>query len=175
MTGMRFSVYVTLPKPGKSWGTWMNRAQPSIAHATIEHADIVAGLLCDLLTELANGDGPTFSDLQKTTEQLLGEGLVFGLIAMNEDDPVGLLMLNECAAIYAGGRFGEITELYVTPEQRSCGVASALLTEAKEFARERGWVRLEVGAPDQPAWSRTLSFYLREGFEEVGPRLRIKL
>ncbi len=153
----------------------MNEAQLSIARATEEHADVVAMLLHDLLNELADGNGPTFSELQEAAERLLGEGLVVGLIAMSKDDPIGILMLNECAAIYAGGRFGEITELYITPRQRSCGIASMLLTEAKEIARERGWGRLEVGAPAQPAWTRTLSFYLREGFEEVGPRLRFKI
>lgn len=153
----------------------MNEAQVSITRATEEHADVAAALLHDLLNELANGNGPTFSELQETAERLLGEGLVVGLIAMSKGDPIGILMLNECAAIYAGGRFGEITELYVTPGQRSCGIASMLLTEAKTIARERSWGRLEVGAPDQPAWARTMSFYLREGFEEVGPRLRIKI
>jgi GNAT superfamily N-acetyltransferase len=75
-------------------------------------------------------------------------------------------------AIYAGGRFGEITELYVSPAHRSKGIAPILITAATSIGRQKGWKRLEVGAPDQPAWSRTLSFYLREGFEEVGPRLR---
>ncbi len=30
---------------------------------------------------------------------------------------------------------------------------------------------LEVGAPSVPKWQRTVDFYLRNGFEEVGPRL----
>jgi len=47
-----------------------------------------------------------------------------------------------------------------------------LLTEAEQLAKARSWTRFEVGAPDQPAWARTVQFYLREGFEEVGPRLR---
>jgi GNAT superfamily N-acetyltransferase len=80
--------------------------------------------------------------------------------------------MNECAAIYAGGKFGEISELYVRPEYRSNGVAARLLEAAGKHAEECGWKRLEVGAPTQPAWERTLKFYLREGFEEVGPRLR---
>ena len=81
-------------------------------------------------------------------------------------------MLNECAAIYAGGRFGEITELYVVPEARSTGVAAALVAAAVRVAGDKGWRRLEVGAPAQPAWARTLAFYERQGFAPVGPRLR---
>lgn len=81
-------------------------------------------------------------------------------------------MLNECAAIYAGGVFGEISELYVAPELRSRGIAGALIQEAIDLARTRKWNRLEVGAPNQPEWKRTFDFYVREGFNEVGPRLR---
>ena len=82
------------------------------------------------------------------------------------------VMLNECAAIYANGLFGEITELYVEPANRSCGVAPSLISAAVDLGRRKGWTRLEVGAPDQPRWSRTLAFYLEEGFVEVGPRLK---
>ena len=89
--------------------------------------------------------------------------------------PVGLIALNECVAIYAQGRFGEISELYVDPEQRSAGVGAALVGKAKSFAAEMGWSRLEVGAPDRANWGRTIAFYEREGFAEIGPRLRYKL
>ena len=147
----------------------------SIVRAGRGDAAVVAALLHNLLNELAGGNGPSFDELLVTAERLMGEGLVFGVIAAMGERPVGVLTLNECAAIYAGGRFGEITELYVLPECRSSGVAPRLVGEAKEIARERGWSRLEVGAPDQPAWDRTLRFYLREGFEEVGPRLKISL
>ena len=55
---------------------------------------------------------------------------------------------------------------------RSQGVASQLLTVARRIATGRGWRRLEVGAPDPVAWARTKAFYEREGFTEVGPRLK---
>ena len=35
--------------------------------------------------------------------------------------------------------------------------------------------RVEVGAPDVPRWQRTVNFYLKEGFVEVGPRLKYLL
>jgi hypothetical protein len=34
---------------------------------------------------------------------------------------------------------------------------------------------LEVGAPDVPRWQRTVDFYKRNGFKEVGPRLYLPL
>ncbi|WP_419177305.1 GNAT family N-acetyltransferase [Ruegeria halocynthiae] len=83
-----------------------------------------------------------------------------------------MIMLNECAAIYAGGVFGEISELYVLPKLRSRGTAGALIQEAVDLGCSRKWNRLEVGAPNQPEWKRTFDFYIRSGFDEVGPRLR---
>lgn len=85
---------------------------------------------------------------------------------------VGLITLNECTAIYAGGRFGEIPELYVAPAYRSRGLGALLLEEAIGFATARCWPRLEVGAPDLPRWQRTVDFYQRHGFVNVGPRLK---
>jgi len=82
------------------------------------------------------------------------------------------MTLNECMAIYAGGAFGEISELHVEPDLRSQGVARLLGSHAGAEGQERGWRRIEVGAPAQPDWQRTLRFYLANGFEEVGPRLR---
>lgn len=145
----------------------------AIGRTSAVDSDIVAGLLYELLYELTNGNWCSLAELQTTTKDLIEKGLVFGVIASIDTNPVGVLMLNECAAIYAGGRFGEITELYVKPEHRSRGIATVLITEAKKIAKERDWKRLEVGAPDQPAWDKSLRFYLREGFEEVGPRLRL--
>ncbi|WP_299356289.1 GNAT family N-acetyltransferase [uncultured Shimia sp.] len=139
--------------------------------ATVRDAPDVARLVQGLLEELG-GTAVDPEPLLTTTRTLMTEQVVIALIAEAGDQPIGVLMLNECAAIYAGGRFGQITELYVTPDNRSGGVAVALLAEARRVAQQSGWERFEVGAPDQPAWNRTLQFYLREGFEEVGPRLR---
>ena len=133
---------------------------------------MVTKLIHELLDELAQGDGPSFESLKSTVDEVLSSSSIDGALAFMKEDPVGVIMLNECMAIYAGGQFGEITELYVSPRCRSQGIAPMLIDAACEIGRRKGWKRLEVGAPDQPAWNRTLNFYLREGFEEVGPRLR---
>jgi len=135
-------------------------------------APVVARLLHELLNELAKGSGPPLATLQSTAEAVLGSDAIDGALAFVDSEPIGVIMLNECMAIYAGGAFGEITELYVSPTHRSKGIAPMLVGVATKIGHQRGWKRLEVGAPDQPAWSRTLDFYFREGFEEVGPRLR---
>lgn len=151
----------------------------TVRQATAADAGLVGELVFRLIGELAPeaADGIELGDYRRTAVALLeAEAPFWALLA---DDPagapVGVLTLNECAAIYAGGRFGEIAELFVEPRHRSSGVAAELLRAAVAFGRERGWGRLEVGAPTVPRWQRTVSFYLKQGFLEVGPRLKRSL
>jgi GNAT superfamily N-acetyltransferase len=137
----------------------------------------VANLVDALLVELHNGELEP-SDRVFIAEAVLSQtNRSFGYVALegDSDRPIGVLLMTEGIAIYAGGKFGQITELYVLPEYRSGGMAAALVHEATKFGKERGWKRLDVGAPGQPSWARTLAFYLSAGFVEVGPRLRLDL
>jgi len=141
-------------------------------------ADVVARLVLELFEELASpGDsGYQPQAVVRTARSLLqGSDPVWAFVAEAGPQPIGVLVLNECAAIYAGGRFGEITELYVTPAFRTLGVGKRLIDTAAEFGRQRGWARLEVGAPEIPKWEPTVNFYRRAGFSEVGPRLKLEL
>ncbi len=147
-----------------------------IRRAGSEDGPMVGELAYLLVRELApeSADEISLDAYRATAAKLLGQdGGFWALLAYYDqtERPCGLVTLNECAAIYAGGRFGEIPELFVAPDYRSRGVAAALVKAAVDFARGQGWHRLEVGAPDQPRWQRTMRFYFREGFTEVGPRL----
>lgn len=144
----------------------------SVRLAQGEDAVTVAGLVHSLLDELSGGKAPEIEEVAERAKAVLSGTGVVAALAYADDEPVGVMTLNECAAIYAGGKFGEISELYVRPEMRSKGVAQQLLDHAQQEALARGWKRIEVGAPGQPDWHRTLNFYLRNGFDEVGPRLR---
>ena len=140
-------------------------------------AERVGRLAYDLLAELYPDIEFERSFFTDAAKRLLGsnEGVWAFLATEKETRDVGLVTLNECAAIYAGGRFGEIPELYVVPDYRSKNVGALLIETAVSFGRKRGWPNIEVGAPSRPAWQRTLDFYLRHGFEEVGPRLDLDL
>jgi len=142
-------------------------------------ANTVATLVRALLCELAGlpADSGNIPDLTQVTATLLSQdGGVWAFLAIDEEGrAIGVLTLTESRAIYAGGKLGVISEFYVKPESRSEGVGPQLLDAAKTFGRERVWGRLEVGAPSLPRWQRTLGFYLNNGFEEVGPRLRLRL
>ena len=148
----------------------------TIRTATREDAAIVGELAYLLVREIAPGGAPgiDLGEYRATAARLLDGSVGFwALIAFADaDKPVGLLTLSHCAAIYAGGSFGEIAELYVDPDYRSQRIAAKLVAAAIDFAKEQDWPRLEVGAPDLPRWQRTVDFYLKEGFVEVGPRLK---
>ena len=146
-----------------------------IRTATREDAAIVGELAYRLVREISPDGAPQIDlgDYRACATRLLdGQSGFWALIAFAEDKPVGLLTLSLCAAIYAGGSFGEIAELYVDSDYRSQRIAAELVAAAVDFAKERDWPRLEVGAPDLPRWQRTVDFYLKEGFVEVGPRLK---
>jgi len=144
----------------------------SIRVANTEDAATIARFVHALLDELSGGEGATIAEIREIALGLIDGAGVIAMIAYVDNQPVGAMTLNECAAIYAGGKFGEISELYVDPDRRSQGIAKQLLDSAQSEAVARGWKRIEVGAPGQPEWQRTLNFYVRNGFDEVGPRLR---
>ena len=147
----------------------------SIRRATVRDAVYVGRFVDALLMELS-GSPSRYDERVETANRLLALGdRIFGFLAFEREEPVALMMISESAAIYAGGMFGVITELYVIPEQRSAGVAKMLIDAAASLGRQRAWRQIEVGAPHQPAWERTLKFYLRAGFVEVGPRLKLAL
>lgn len=148
-----------------------------IRMAEPSESDTVGSMVYNLIVELSSGEVSS-RDREKMIEvarDLLQEDSnTWAFIALNENNEcIGLLTLNECSAIYAGGFFGEITELYVSPDYRSSKIGAELIDFAIEFGRNKGWSRFEVGAPDLPRWKKTVTFYERYGFTTVGPRLKL--
>ena len=97
------------------------------------------------------------------------------LAETDDGEPVGVLTLAEAFAIYAGGRYGIINEMYVAPGYRSTGVGALLIDAAAGHGRARGWRRIDVTAPESERWERTRHFYERRGFVFTGPKLKLRL
>ncbi len=150
----------------------------NIALAAPNDFEAVGTLTWELLFELSpewTSQHPK-SEFISTSIQLLSPGDYFwAFVAKFNDEVIATLNLNQCASIYSGGFFGEITEFYIKPEHRSKGIGKALINSAKHFAAERGWPVLEVGAPPPETWQRTIDFYLENGFSHIGPRLETNL
>lgn len=82
----------------------------------------------------------------------------------------GFISLYESYALYAEGAYGTIPELYVCPEYRSMKIGQALIRNAMNFGKSKGWSRLEVTTPPLPEFDKTLAFYESNGFTISGGR-----
>ena len=146
-----------------------------INQASVADAPVVANYVTGLLAELFDVERDPVATEATARKLLATPDLFAAFVAYRVDQPVGVLTLTTCVSIYAGGRFGEIAELCVDPDARSAGIGEALIAAASAYGRERGWSRLEVGAPPAARWARTIEFYERNGFTEIGPRLGLSL
>ena len=107
-------------------------------------------------------------ETQKRADDLLSKELYFVFIAKDKDKYFGFISMYESYALYAEGAYGTIPELYVREEYRSLDIGKLLLSKAKDFAKSKGWKRLEVTTPPLPEFDRTLSFYENNEFEVSG-------
>lgn len=90
-------------------------------------------------------------------------------------ETVGIVSLTESQAFYAGGKYGVIDEMYIVPGFRSKNIGSQIISDIKHIAKQKGWKRVDVTAPTEERWVRTIDFYKRNGFEFTGPKLKLKI
>jgi GNAT superfamily N-acetyltransferase len=153
----------------------------TINKATVKDSGLLAKLICELLKDFNQRSGSNFvvdeSKVDETCKELLPRDHFAGFIAIDKrtNESVGMITIAQATAIYNGGDFGVITELYVDRNIRSNGIGKLLIESALEFARTMNWKRVEVGAPNKDEWPRTIEFYKKNGFVEKGPKLRITI
>jgi len=145
-----------------------------VVEASARDFETVSSLVQALLLELEPdaADEIRSMGIAQITDGLLKSSKISAFLALCGNQPIGVITLHECAAIYAGGVFGEISELYVKPEYRSLKVGALLLNSALEKGKALGWARLEVGSPPPNESPRTMQFYETNGFKCTGSRLR---
>jgi GNAT superfamily N-acetyltransferase len=87
---------------------------------------------------------------------------------------VGVLTASWARAIQVAGRLLTIEVLWTRREWRDRGVGAALVEALAAAAAAEGAGRVEVGLPREsfPALRATERFYLANGFERLGPRMR---
>jgi GNAT superfamily N-acetyltransferase len=87
---------------------------------------------------------------------------------------VGVVAASWARAIQVPGRMLTIEVLWTRREERDRGVGAALVEALAEVAAEEGVARVEVGLPRESfaALRATERFYLANGFERLGPRMR---
>jgi GNAT superfamily N-acetyltransferase len=153
--------------------------EPVVTPSTVRQADDgdvegVAAAVESLLVELG-GRTPSRAEMEAEVQALLDDpqgGSV--LIAEADGTIVGVLTASWQRAIHVPGVYATVQDLWVDEDWRSRGVGAELVEAIASQARSRGVSRLEVGLPRETfaAIASTESFYRRNGFEPLGPRLR---
>ena len=140
-------------------------------------AETVARLAIALTDEIIERTGAKHFDvnLPETVElcrSYLESGSYQVVVARDTKDGmiIGFTAMCQSHALYTEGAFGVIQEFYVRPEFRSQRVGARMLDKAAEYAKEKGWKRLELCTPPQPQFDETIRFYQRNGFEVTGGR-----
>ena len=148
--------------------------QSTVREAETEDVEEVAAAVASLLAELG-GRRPERPALEAEVRALLADpagGSV--LVAEADGRLVGVLSASWQRAIHVPGVYATIQDLWVDGAWRSRGVGAELVEAIASQARARGVSRLEVGLPRETfaAIASTESFYRRNGFEHLGPRMR---
>jgi GNAT superfamily N-acetyltransferase len=153
--------------------------EPVATQSTVRQADDgdvegVATAVGSLLAELG-GRAPSQAEMEAEVQALLDDpqgGSV--LIAEADGGIIGVLTASWQRAIHVPGVYATVQDLWVDEDWRSRGVGAELVEAIASQARSRGVSRLEVGLPRETfaAIASTESFYKRNGFEHLGPRLR---
>lgn len=149
-------------------------SESTVREAVAADVEGVTTAVESLLRELG-GPRPERSDLETEARALLDhpEGSSV-LIAEADGKIVGVLCAGWQRAIHVPGIYATIQDLWVDEAWRSRGVGAELVEAIASQARTRGVRRLEVGLPRETfaAIASTESFYRRNGFEHLGPRMR---
>jgi len=145
-----------------------------IIEATEKHVSTIVYLVRSLLIELdpSAEEELDILSLEDITRRLIHQNKLWALLAYTGEEFIGVLTLHECASIYAGGIFGEISELYVVPQYRSKSIGDQLISSSFKKAKALGWKRLEVGIPPISNSPRTLKFYENMEFKCTGTRMK---
>jgi GNAT superfamily N-acetyltransferase len=157
--------------PASSPGTsgWQVRpARPEDAAAV---ATGVAALLCEL-----GATPPSHAAIEAEAKAHIEDtSLGIVLIAVGDGgELVGVLTASWARAIQVPGRMLTIEVLWTRREWRGRAVGAGLVAALAPIALDAGAARVEVGLPRESfdAIRATERFYLANGFERLGPRMR---
>jgi len=153
------------------------RTLARVRAATGADAAAVAGAVTELLVELG-ATPPAHAAMESTARALIAQPYAGAVVVADSDGTlVGVLSASWQTAIHIPGRYALIQDLWVHRSWRSDGIGAALLAALFERARAAQIARVEVGLPRESfaALDATESFYRRNGFTPLGPRMRMVL
>jgi GNAT superfamily N-acetyltransferase len=140
-----------------------------------EDAPEIATGVATLLDELGAPNSSSHDAIEAEARAHISDpSLGTVLVAATEDGLIGVLTASWARAIQVPGRMLTIEVLWTRSERRDGGVGAALLEALGVAAAAEGVGRVEVGLPRESfaALRATERFYLANGFERLGPRMR---
>lgn len=161
----------TTHTPAARPGTVAWRVRP----AREEDAPAVAAAVAALVFELGGSPPPRAAIEAEARAHIADPSLGIVLVAAAEEEGlVGALTASWARAIQVAGRLLTIEVLWTRREWRDQGVGATLVEALATAAAAEGAGRVEVGLPRESfgALRATERFYLANGFERLGPRMR---
>lgn len=139
-------------------------------------ADVAAvgAAVASLLEELG-GTPPAIGAIEaEAAAHIEDPSLGIVLVAVAGGDLIGVLTASWARAVQVAGRLLTIEVLWARSEFRDRGIGAGLVDALTLVAAAAGAQRVEVGLPREsfPALRATERFYLANGFELLGPRMR---
>lgn len=147
-----------------------------IEKANISQTDVIIQLLKELYLELGEEESSIVYLKNELIEEMLDSlQTEIYLVFNHNNEAIGIATFTQCQSIYAGGKYGLIDEMYIKPGYRSKSIGSLIIDTIKAIGKEKGWKRIDVTAPVEERWKRTVDFYEKCGFTFTGPKLKLQL
>lgn len=149
--------------------------------ASSSDAPAIAHLERALLEEIMDATGQRhfeadFQGLMTLAKKFIEQEKSTFIIAKSGETAVGFLAVYASHALYAGGSYGTISELFGRKEKKSQGIGKLLLSKTREHSEGQNWKFFEVTTPPLPKFGKTITFYKNNGFEVSGGRkMKLKL
>jgi GNAT superfamily N-acetyltransferase len=139
--------------------------QVTVREGTPDDAPAIAALLAALMVD--HGLAPLSPErLVGAVEHVMQLPAAWYLVADGEGELVGTLQLNQRYSTWETAPYGYVEDFCVAPARRGEGIGRLLLAQVERWARERGWVRVDLDV--STSLTGTLRFYERCGYRNTG-------
>jgi ribosomal protein S18 acetylase RimI-like enzyme len=164
------------PQPSPTSSSRLAQPAPGVQvrAATRDDVSAVVAAVSELLRELGSTP-PAASAMEAAARTLVDDRQAGALLVAEEQRAiVGVLGASWQTAMHVPGRYAVIQDLWVDRSWRSRAIGGALIDALCELVREQRLARIEVGLPRErfAGIRATQAFYLRNGFEPLGERMR---
>jgi GNAT superfamily N-acetyltransferase len=126
----------------------------------------------NLLKEWPGVADDNFSGGEETFKRITENAELGSIFLATEDNElIGLITQSFVWAVRAKGQYSAIEEFLVSESGRGKGVGTGLLKAAITEAREKKCCEVQVNGPSELGYP----LYVKQGIEDVGKHLKIKL